>query len=171
MPVNGCCRRCGRDAIGLDGEFLCEDCREYRPEFDRAASAVRFESEARDLISAFKFNGKLWLRDDLVDWLEGVLRARFCLGDIDIVLPMPSTVFHCWNRGYNQCVMLARPLARRIGRPCGRFVMRRRGHPRRHGAARGRRSAGRAEAAAGALAFGARTFMPRCLDRDGLCPG
>ena len=130
-PVNGCCRRCGRYALGLDGEFLCEDCRVHRPAFDRVASAARFESEARDLVSAFKFNGKLWLRDDLVDWLEGVLRARFRVEGIDVVLPMPSTAFHLWNRGYNQCAMLARPLARRIGRPCPRFVMRRKGHPRR----------------------------------------
>ena len=130
-PVNGCCRRCGRHAIGLDGEFLCEDCRERRPEFDRAASAVRFESEARDLVSAFKFHGRLWLRDDLVDWLEGVLRARFCAGEIDIVLPMPSTAFRRWDRGYNQCTLLARRLAGRIGKPLGGFVLRRRGHPRR----------------------------------------
>ena len=130
-PVDGCCRLCGRDAAGLDGEFVCEDCRGSLPGFDRAASAVRFEGEARDLVNAFKFRGRLWLRDDLVDWLEGVLRARFRVGEVDLVLPMPSTVLHRWNRGYNQCALLARPLARRIGKPCGRFALRRRGHPRR----------------------------------------
>lgn len=130
-PVDGCCRRCGRDAAGLDGEFLCEDCRATRPQYDRAASAVRFEGEARELLNSFKFRDSLWLRDDLVDWLEGVLRARFRVEEIDIVLPMPSTLLHRWDRGYNQCALLARPLARRIEKPYGRFVLRRKGHPRR----------------------------------------
>ena len=76
-PVDGCCRRCGRDAAGLDGEFLCEDCRKHMPHFDRAASAMRYDGDARELVNSFKFRDRLWLRDDLVDWLEGVLRARF----------------------------------------------------------------------------------------------
>ena len=131
VPVDGCCRRCGRDAAGLDGEFLCEDCRTNRPNFDRAASAVRYDGEARELVNSFKFRDMLWLRDDLVDWLEGVLRARFRVGEIDVVLPMPSTLGHRWNRGFNQSAVLARPLARRIGKPCGRFVIRRKGHPKK----------------------------------------
>ena len=129
--MDGCCRRCGRDAAGLDGEFLCEDYRENRPHFDRAASAARYDGEARELVNSFKFRDRLWLRDDLVDWLEGVLRARFHVGEIDIVLPMPSTLLHRWNRGYNQSALLACPLARRIGKPYGRFVLRRKGHPKK----------------------------------------
>ena len=130
-PVDGCCRRCGRDAAGLDGEFLCEDCRASRPHFDRAASATRYDADARAIVNAFKFRDHLWLRDDLVDWLEGALRARFRVKEIDVVLPMPSTLFHRWNRGYNQCALLARPLARRIGKPYAGFVLRRKGRPRK----------------------------------------
>ena len=128
-PVDGCCRRCGRDALGLDGEFVCEDCRVNCPHFDRAASAVRYDGEARELVNAFKFRSRLWLRDDLVDWLEGVLRARFRINEIDVVLAMPSTILHRWNRGYNQAVIMARALARRIDRPYRGFVIRRKGHP------------------------------------------
>ena len=40
-PTDGCCRRCGRAAERLDGEYLCEDCRTHRPCYDRAASALR----------------------------------------------------------------------------------------------------------------------------------
>ena len=80
---------------------------------------------------SFKFNARLFLRDDLVDWLEGVLRARFRINEIDVVLPMPSTILHRWNRGYNQSVLLASPLARRIDKPCVHFVLRRKGHPKK----------------------------------------
>ena len=133
VPVDGCCRRCGRDAVGLDGEFLCEDCRTHRPAFDRAASAVRYDADARDMVNAFKFKAHFRIRDDLVDWLEGVVRARFRVDKIDLVVPMPSAVVRRWDRGYNQCALLARPLARRLGRPDGKFVLLRKGFPARQG--------------------------------------
>lgn len=132
-PTNGCCRRCGRAAEKLDGEFLCEECRTLRPAFDRAASALHFDAEAREAVNAFKFRAHLWLRDDLVDWLEAVVRARFKVGEIDIIVPVPSTFWHRLDRGYNQCAYLARMLARRLDRPYAGDVLRRTGHPRRQG--------------------------------------
>ena len=132
-PTDGCCRRCGRAAEKLDGEFLCEDCRTYKPSFDRAASALSFEGDARDAMNAFKFRNHLWLRDDLVDWIEGVVRARFKVGEIDLIVPMPSTLLHRIDRGYNQCAYLARALAKRLGRPYEASVLRRKGNPKKQG--------------------------------------
>jgi len=133
MPTTGCCRRCGRDAFGLDGEFLCEDCRTHRPRFDRAASALRMEGEAREMLNAFKFRNHYWLRDDLVDFLEAAVRARFAAHEIDLVLSVPSTLLRLWDRGYTPCRALAKPLARRLGKPCPPFVLRRKNAPRRQG--------------------------------------
>ena len=132
MPSDGLCRRCGRPASGLDGEFLCEECRERRPCFDRAASVFRFENDARDLVNAFKFRGCVHLRADFADLLEGLARVRFRLAEAACVVPMPSTVRHRWLRGYNQCGILARALAKRIGLPC-RALLRRTGSPARQG--------------------------------------
>ena len=132
-PTDGCCRRCGRAAEKLDGEFLCSDCRTYRPSFDRAASALSFEGDAREAMNAFKFKSHLWLRNDLVDWMEAVARARFKVGEIDVIVAMPSTLWHRFDRGYNQCAYLARALAKRLGKPYAPFVLRRRGRPKRQG--------------------------------------
>ena len=132
-PTDGCCRRCGRAAEKLDGEFLCEDCRTYKPSFDRAASALSFEGDARDAMNAFKFKNHLWLRDDLVDWIEGVVRARFKIEEIDLIVPMPSTLLHRIDRGYNQCAYLAKSLAKRLGRPYVSSVLRRKGNPKKQG--------------------------------------
>ena len=132
-PTDGCCRRCGRAAEKLDGEFLCEDCRTYKPSFDRAASALSFEGDARAAMNAFKFENHLWLRDDLVDWIEGVVRARFKVEEIDLILPMPSTLLHRLDRGYNQCAYLAKSLARRLGKPYETSVLRRKGNPKKQG--------------------------------------
>ena len=132
-PMDGCCRRCGRGAEKLDGEFLCEDCRIYQPSFDRAASALSFEGDAREAMNAFKFKNHLWLRDDLVDWMEAIARTRFKVGEIDVIVAMPSTFWHRLDRGYNQCAYLARALAKRLERPYVPFVLRRKGRPKRQG--------------------------------------
>ena len=132
VPTDGLCRKCGRDAIGLDGEYLCDDCRQHRPHFDRAASVFRFEGEARELVNGFKFREKLYLRDDFVDFLEATVRARFRVEEIACVTPIPSTVLHRWLRGYNQCAILARALAKRLGKPY-RPLLRRIGHPEKQG--------------------------------------
>lgn len=132
VPRDGLCRQCGRDAAGLDGEFLCEDCRTHAPHFDRAACVFRFEGEARELVNAFKFRERLETRDDLVDFLEATVRARFRVEEIDCIVPIPSTVLHRWTRGYNQCALLAKPLAKRLGKPY-QNLLKRVGRPKRQG--------------------------------------
>ena len=133
VPHLGLCRKCGRDAAGLDAEFLCEDCRVHRPAFDRGVSAMRFEGTARDLVNRYKFRRGLYLMKDLVDILEGAVRAHFKVEEIDSVLPMPSTILHRFLRGYNQCGYLAKELARRLGKKCRGRVIRRIGNPLRQG--------------------------------------
>ena len=132
VPRDGLCRKCGRDAAGLDGEFLCEDCRTHAPHFDRASCVFRFEGDARELVNAFKFRERLETRDDLVDFLEATARARFKVDEIDCVVPIPSTLGHRWMRGYNQCALLAKPLAKRLGKPC-QNLLKRVGCPKRQG--------------------------------------
>jgi len=133
LPTTGCCRKCGRAAPGLDREFLCEDCRTHRPLFDRVASTMRFEGEARQMMLDYKFNRHLWLTGDLTDFLEGCARARFKVEEIDLVLPMPTTLWHRADRGYNQCDYLAKALARRLGKPCDGLTLTRIGKPQRQG--------------------------------------
>ena len=132
-PADGCCRRCGRAAEGLDGEFLCQDCRTWRPCFDRAASALRLEGEAREMVNAFKFKSHVWMRDDFADWLEAAARTRFAVDEVDVVLPMPSTLLHRIDRGHSPSGCLARALAGRLGKPCDPHALRRVGSPRRQG--------------------------------------
>lgn len=134
LPVvaqTGCCRVCARPVAGFTGEYLCESCRLRPPAFDRAAAALRFQGVARALLLDFKFNRRVWLRDDFADWLEAAVRVRFDPAAVDVVLPMPSTLFHRWDRGYNPCAYLASALARRLDRRCDAGILARRGHPAR----------------------------------------
>lgn len=117
VPVDGCCRRCGRDVAQFSGEFLCEDCKTYNPSFDRAASALRFYGEARKMLLDFKYRRHLWLKDDFADWLEAVARSRFRVNEAQAVIAMPARRRHKFLRGYNQCDFLAKELARRLALP------------------------------------------------------
>ena len=133
VPQVGCCSICGRPVIGLECDYLCEDCANAptRPAFDRAGSVFRFEGDARQIVLDYKFNRHLWMCDDLVSWLFAALNVRFNVPAIDLVLPMPSTLFHRIDRGYNQCAYLAKPLARLIERKYDDTILRRKGHPKR----------------------------------------
>lgn len=131
VAQKGCCRVCSRAVAGLDGEYLCEDCEKSKPHYDRVACALRFEGTAREMILGFKFNRHLWLAADFSDWLEAAVRARLDVTAVDVVLPMPTTLFHRWDRGYSQTELLAKELARRIDRRFDAGALARKGHPRR----------------------------------------
>ena len=133
VPTQGCCRKCGRAAVGAKADFLCEECRTYKPQFDRAASALRMEGVSRDLLNAFKFRNRYWLRDDFVRFLEATVSAHYRVSEIDVVLSVPSTFLHLWDRGYTPCRVLAKALAKKLGKPCPPFVLKRRNSPKRQG--------------------------------------
>lgn len=126
------CEVCGAD-VDRPARYVCADCLNRVPfvrpedgvyEIPDAASAVRFECETREMVLGFKFNRHVWLRDDFADWLEAAAASRFDLAAVDLVVPMPTTVRHRMDRGYNPCDLLAQELARRICRVCRRVLAR-----------------------------------------------
>jgi ComF family protein len=126
------CEVCGQP-VDRESRYVCADCLNRVPfvrpedgvyEIKDAASAVRFECETRQMVLDYKFNRHLWLRDDFADWIEAAALARFDVAAVDLVVPMPTTVRHRLDRGYNPCDLLARELARRIRRACLRVLAR-----------------------------------------------
>ncbi|MBQ4384651.1 MAG: ComF family protein [Kiritimatiellae bacterium] len=131
VPQAGCCRVCARPVAGEKVDYLCEDCERNPPLYDRAACALRFEGKARDMLLDFKFNRRIYLASDFADWLEAAIQARFTVPEIDVVIPVPTTVFHYWDRGYNQSEILAGEIARRIDRRLDVRSLARKGRPKR----------------------------------------
>lgn len=132
QPTDGLCRICGRDAVGFTGEYLCTDCRSRRPFFERAASALRFEGIARELINAYKFRSAIHLCDDFVDFLEATTRVRFDLAEVSLMTSIPATLSHRLLRGFNPSEELSCLLARRLAKPYAK-LLKRVGSPRRQG--------------------------------------
>lgn len=130
-PMTGCCPVCGK-IITADDDVLCGECRSgNRPHFDRVANALLFNGEARRMVIDYKFNQHLWMRDDFTDWLEAAVNARLVPSAVDIVIPMPLTLPHRFDRGFNQCEYLAKALAKRLRRKSDAAILSRVGAPRR----------------------------------------
>ncbi len=121
-----CCAWCGNPLEGrADHAYTCFHCTRMGPAFDRARSAVRFEGVAAELIHQFKYRAALWLRDELLDWIEACVRVHYGAVAWDAVCPVPLHATRARERGYNQAALLAAGLARRLNLPCWPSALRR----------------------------------------------
>jgi len=119
------CVLCQRDISGPDETPVCLQCRAKvkfinDESFDvnhleSIYSSLSFEGAARELIHAFKYQGKDYLTPLLVDlWMRHWEWDGSRVGGI-IGVPMPY--WREWRRGYNQSVLLARELGSRLRLP------------------------------------------------------
>lgn len=115
--ANPCCARCGNPLEGrADHAYTCYHCIQLDPAFDVARSTVRFEGVAAELIHRFKYRDALWLRHELVGWLETCVRVWYPDFAPDLICPVPLYHARARERGYNQAALLAAGLARRMRR-------------------------------------------------------
>ena len=114
---HGCCRICGAEvAAEVRHDFVCEACASQAPVYACARSAVRYEAPVDQYVQDFKYRRATWLRADLVDLLEGAVRAKLAFHEIDVVVPVPLHPHRLRARGYNQSGLLAADLAGRLDR-------------------------------------------------------
>ncbi len=90
---------------------LCGHCQQHPPAFERAWAALRYQPPVDQLIQAFKFHGRLVAGRLLSELLRDALHPT-ALADAEAVLPVPLHPARLRQRGFNQSVELARPLAR-----------------------------------------------------------
>ncbi len=109
------CRRCGLPLPAGDGDAVCAACLADPPVTDRRLAAVAYGGTARRLILALKHGERTDLAPLLAGWM---LRAGGALlAACDLLVPVPLHRRRLVLRGFNQAVLLARPLARAAGRP------------------------------------------------------
>lgn len=110
------CDRCGYPLPGLKDTLeaptpRCSHCALSVLFFERARSAVSYESPFRELIHQFKFKGSWRVRPFLVNmYLEGF--GRYFAGEhFDGVVPVPLHWLRHFQREFNQAEILARALS------------------------------------------------------------
>lgn len=80
--------------------------------FDRARSVYPFEGKLRDALHGFKYGERFDLTEYLARVLEGEVRRMECP---DVIVPVPLHPKRLRSRGFNQAVIVGRPLSKRLG--------------------------------------------------------
>lgn len=113
------CPRCGlpfASTITLTHApgHLCASCRLHPPAYTRAWALYPYEPPLQDAIRLFKYHGKVVLAKHLGSLLEGCVGR---LPPVDLLMPVPLHPDRLRDRGFNQALMLADRLNRRLKAP------------------------------------------------------
>lgn len=104
--------RCVQCAALLASGGICGACLDRPPRFDRVEAVFAYRFPVDGLVQAFKYGGRL----ALAGLLGGEL-ARAVAGGVDAIVPMPLAPRRLAERGFNQALEIARPVARATGIP------------------------------------------------------
>lgn len=112
-------RRCVQCALPIPTsarEIRCGDCLKHKPAFDATIVATDYAAPADQLVLALKFGTRLTLAPLLADMLAQAVRYEAARGlalpGLLAVVPLGSQRLQ--ERGFNQSLEIARPLARHL---------------------------------------------------------
>lgn len=111
-PVHRCPRCAALLPAGATGP--CGACLKRPPAFDAAFAALDYRAPADRLVTALKFHGRLSHAGLLGELMAAGLDGR---DPPDLIVPVPLHLGRLRERGFNQALEIARPLARRLGVP------------------------------------------------------
>lgn len=128
LPWNtSACLRC---AIPMpDAGYVCGQCLQEPPVFQRAFCAFRYEDPVANLLNRYKHSGKLlcghWLAHSLADAIALHYQAEKILLP-DCVMPVPLHWKRLRSRGFDQGLEIGKVLARQLGLPLSQSLRRQR---------------------------------------------
>jgi ComF family protein len=102
------CPRCADASPG----GICGACQKQPPHFDATIAAFRYAFPADKLVQELKYRQRLAIADFLA---QALLAGPRPAGDL--LLPVPLSRERLRERGFNQALEIARPLARALGLP------------------------------------------------------
>ncbi|XQA72739.1 ComF family protein [Xanthomonas sacchari] len=115
VPWNAAaCCRCALPLQALDAEQVCGACQRRPPPLERVASACVYAAPVDGLLRRFKFHQDLAAGRLLAALLQTRCAA---LPRPQALLPVPLHPARLRQRGYDQALELARPLARALALP------------------------------------------------------
>ena len=110
--------RCARCALPAPGATLCGHCMSSTPHYDTTIAAFAYGGPVSEAIVRLKYRTGLGLAPTLAHWLDQAVNHTLSALPAsgrrpDLVLPMPLSRERLAERGFNQALELARPLARK----------------------------------------------------------
>ncbi len=104
--------RCPVCALPAPGGAVCGACLKSPPAFDATIAIWRYGFPVDKLVQSLKYEHRLALAGFLA---QSMLAGERPPGDL--VIPLPLSPLRLVERGFNQAVEIARPLARALGLP------------------------------------------------------
>ncbi len=118
------CVRCALPLSITTTEALCGRCQTQPPAFEACLSPFHYQAPLDHLLLDLKFNGRLTQAR-----LLGELMTQWLVSVVDVppeqIIPVPLHATRLRERGFNQAVELARPIARHFDVPLNLHGVRR----------------------------------------------
>jgi competence protein ComFC len=109
LPI---CDKCGKYL--KTGEGLCTECQKSPPLFDIARAVGPYDENYRIAIKVLKFMGRRHLAVRMGRMMARVVSEEPRFWPIDLIIPVPASVGHLKQRGFNQTEELGRQICREI---------------------------------------------------------
>jgi len=121
--ISPACHQCGISiptTYGDDSGARCGPCLTEPPTYDRVVSAFAYAAPIKQLVTQFKYQRQLAVGAMFAEILEShILKPHIqsCSQQVDAILPVPLHSSRLRQRGFNQALELARPLAKMLKLP------------------------------------------------------
>ena len=106
---------CNRCIKRLEKELICKvHYKYYSGEFIKRIYLFRYKDDLRNIFLSYKFNEKNYLYDFFVKIILKNEKLRCFLEKYDVIIPVPLYHKNLNKRGYNQCELVAKGIAKCI---------------------------------------------------------
>jgi len=109
-----CCAQCGQ-RFAADSDY-CGRCINSPPIFDRCFCPFQYKGDIKEMIQAFKYYQRPELAKRLVQLFIRELEDN-CIELPELIIPTPLHISRLRERGYNQSLLLAHSLSKRLKIP------------------------------------------------------
>jgi len=118
------CHICGRPFASSQGnDHICGECLQVPPFFKAARSVFVYKDPIKRAIIQFKFLGCTALAGLLAKVMVTNLNEFIKQIAPEVIIPVPLHIYRLRERGYNQCLLLAQYMARILGIPCEKRIL------------------------------------------------
>jgi len=106
---------CNKCKTKLDKEIICKVHYKYiYGEFVKYTYFFKYESDLRNILLSYKFKEKIYLYDFFVKIILKNEKIHHFLEKYDIIIPVPLYWKKLYKRGYNQCELISKEIAKKL---------------------------------------------------------
>ena len=111
------CRQCANPLADIEVALLCGRCLRQRPAYDATVTAFDYAAPVDQLLLQLKFGARLALAPLLAELLHVAIQQQQAWDAPQLLCPVPLGPARLAERGFNQALEIARPLARLLQVP------------------------------------------------------